>query len=125
MVSIGSGDNEPWVTCQLSDMLLSYVKSDLGASDAIDYAALFHAAEGFETPADPEAFLTDAANWIPLSILRELEAQCAKLAGKKDVAYHAAKAYFTPGKRRLPSVFEIIVRVLNDVRSALSFANLC
>jgi len=47
-----------------------------------------------------------------------------KISGKKDIAYDAAKDYFTPGRRQLPSLFEIIVRVLNDVRSALLFANL-
>jgi DNA-binding NtrC family response regulator len=117
-----SADNQPWVTCHLSDMLLSYVKSQ--AKGAIDCAALFQAVEGFETPADPESFLTEPGNWIPLAVLRELEWQCEKTTGQKDVAYHAARAYFTPGRRPLPSLFEIIVQVLNDVRSALIFANL-
>ncbi|HEY1265814.1 MAG TPA: sigma-54 dependent transcriptional regulator [Candidatus Binatia bacterium] len=119
----GSGGNQRWVTCLLTDMLLSHVKAESGGG-AIDCPALFAAADGFEAPADPEAFLTDPANWIPLAVLRELEAQCEKLTGKKDFAYHAAKAYFAPGKRHLPSLFDIIVRVLNDVRTALVFANL-
>ena len=80
--------------------------------------------EGFERPSDPESFLTDANNWAPLAVLRELELQCEKISGKKDVAYHAAKAYFTPGKRHLPSLIEIIVQVLNDVRSTLIFSSL-
>jgi DNA-binding NtrC family response regulator len=117
-----SADNQPWVTCHLSEMLLSYVKAQ--EKGAIDYTSLFQAVEGFEIPADPESFLTDPSNWIPLAALRELEWQCEKLTGQKDVAYHAARAYFTPGQRPLPSLFEIIVRVLNDVRSALIFANL-
>ncbi|HEY1372537.1 MAG TPA: sigma-54 dependent transcriptional regulator [Candidatus Binatia bacterium] len=119
----GSGEKQRWVTCLLTDMLLSHVKAQPGGG-AIDYPALFAAADGFEAPADPEAFLNDPANWIPLAVLRELEAQCEKLTGKKDFAYHAAKAYFAPGKRHLPSLFDIIVRVLNDVRTALVFANL-
>ena len=118
-----NGEKQRWVTCLLSDMLLSHVKGEHGGG-AIDYPALFAGVEGFETPADPEGFLSDPANWIPLAVLRELEAQCEKLTGRKDVAYHAARAYFEPGKRALPSLFEIIVRVLNDVRSALIFANL-
>ncbi|HTM09230.1 MAG TPA: sigma-54 dependent transcriptional regulator [Verrucomicrobiae bacterium] len=120
----GSGEKQRWVTCLLSDMLLSRVKAELGAGAAIDYRALFAAVEGFETPADPESFLSDPGNWIPLAVLRELETLCVKLTGRKDFAYHAAKAYFAPGQRPLPSLFEIIVRVLNDVRSALIFANL-
>ena len=120
----GSGEKQRWVTCLLSDLLLSHVRAKLGAGDAIDYRALFAAVEDLETPSDPESFLTDPANWIPLAVLRELETQCEKLTGKKDFAYDAAKAYFAPGQRPLPSLFEIIVRVLNDVRSALIFANL-
>ncbi len=117
-----TADNQPWVTCHLSEMLLSYVKAQ--AKGAIDYAALFQGVEGFEMPSDPESFLTEPSNWIPLATLRDLEWQCEKLTGQKDVAYHAARAYFTPGQRPLPSLFEIIVRVLNDVRSALIFANM-
>ena len=50
--------------------------------------------------------------------------QCELISGKKDVAYHAAKAYFTPGKWHLPSLIEINVKVLNDVRSTLIFSSL-
>jgi transcriptional regulator with PAS, ATPase and Fis domain len=117
-------DQQPWVTCHLSDMLLSYVHATAPAKESIDYASLFQGVDGFEIPSDPESFLTEPSNWIPLAVLRKLEWQCEKLTGKKDVAYHAARAYFTPGKRPLPSLFEIIVRVLNDVRSALIFANM-
>jgi DNA-binding NtrC family response regulator len=119
-----SGEKQRWVTCLLSDMLLSHVKAEGGAGAAIDYGALFAAADAIEVPADPEAFLSEPANWVPLAVLRNLEGQCERITGKKDFAYHAAKAYFAPGKRALPSIFEIIVRVLNDVRSALAFANL-
>jgi transcriptional regulator with PAS, ATPase and Fis domain len=124
MESSSSGDKQPWVTCYLSDILLSYVQELPQAKGAIDYSALFRDSEGFETPTDPESFLADVNNWVPLSVLRELEIQCERISGKKDVAYHAARAYFTPGKKQLPSLFEIIVQVLNDVRSVLSFANI-
>ena len=123
MEASASGEKQRWVTCLLSDMLLRHVKSQSGGA-AIDYAVLFAGADGLEAPPDPETFLSDPANWIPLAVLRELETQCEKLTGKKDFAYHAAKAYFEPGKRHLPSLFDIIVRVLNDVRTALVFANL-
>ena len=116
-------DRQPWITCYLTDMLLSYVRETLHGKTQIDYAALFHGIEGFETPANPESFLADVTNWIPISVLRQLELQCEKISGRKDIAYHAAKEYFTPGRRELPSLFEIIVQVLNDVRSALIFAN--
>jgi transcriptional regulator with PAS, ATPase and Fis domain len=117
-------ENQLWVTCYLTDMLVSYVREDLGAEDRLDYSALFQGIEGFETPADPKFYLGDVGNWVPLAVLRALELQCEKISGKKDVAYHAAKAYFLPGRRQWPSLFEVIVRILNDVRSALAFASL-
>ena len=117
-------ENQPWVTCYLTDMLLSHVRESLGAEDRLDYSALFHGAEGFEAPANPKLYLSDVSNWVPLPVLRGLEMQCEKISGRKDIAYHAAKAYFAPGRREWPSLFEIIVRVLNDVRSALMFASL-
>ena len=116
-------EKQPWITCYITDMLLSYVRENLHSEEKIDYAALFRGVEGIETPADPKSFLADVKNWIPLSVVRELEIQCEKLSGKKDISYHAAKAYFTPGRKQLPSLFEVIVQVLNDVRSALLFAN--
>jgi len=114
---------QPWVTCYLTDMLLAYMR-ETTRSIPIDCAALFRVVEGFEAPPNPEVFLTDVSNWVPLAVLRELELQGERVSGRKDFAYHAARAYFQPGKRSLPSLFEIIVRTLNDVRSALIFANL-
>jgi transcriptional regulator with PAS, ATPase and Fis domain len=117
-------EKQPWITCYLTDILLSHVRNALDKSSQLDYPALFRGLEGFEIPADPESFLTDANHWVPLSVLRELQLQCERLSGRKDFAYHAAKAYFAIGKRQLPSLFDIIVRILNDVRSALIFSNI-
>ncbi len=117
-------ENQPWVTCYLTDILRSYIKENQKTKDVIDYPALFRGIEGFETPSNPELYLTDVNNWVPLAVLRELEAQCEKISGRKDIAYHAAKNYFVPGKVHLSSLFEIIVQVLNDVRSVLVFSNL-
>jgi DNA-binding NtrC family response regulator len=115
----------PWITCYLTDILISYVRDHVSANRAkIDYPALFRDARVIETPANPEAFLTDVNNWVPLSVLRALEIQCERISGAKDVAYHAAKAYFAPERKKLPSLFEVIVQVLNDLRPALHFANL-
>jgi DNA-binding NtrC family response regulator len=115
----------PWITCYLTDILISYVRDHASANRAkIDYPALFRDARVIETPANPEAFLTDVNNWVPLSVLRALEIQCERISGAKDVAYHAAKAYFAPERKKLPSLFEVIVQVLNDLRPALHFANL-
>jgi two-component system response regulator AtoC len=105
-------------------MLLSYVRESLHKEAEIDGAILFRDIEGIDRPSNAQAFLTDVSNWVPLSVLRQLELQCEKISGRKDIAYHAAKAYFLPGKRPLPSLFEVILQVLNEVRSALIFANL-
>jgi transcriptional regulator with PAS, ATPase and Fis domain len=117
-------EKQPWITCYLTDMLLSYVRETLHREPQIDYPALFQGIEGFETPTNPASFLADVSNWIPISVLRQLELQCERISGRKDIAYHAAKDYFTPGRRQLPSLFEVILQVLHDVRSALIFANL-
>lgn len=93
-------ENQIWVTCHLTDMLLSYVREALGAEERLDYPALFRDAEDFETPSDPKLYLGEVGNWVPLSVLRELQFQCEQISGKKDVAYQAAKAYFAPGIRQ-------------------------
>ena len=58
-------------------------------------------------------------NWVPLAVLRELLHQCERLTGRKDVAYLAARAYFEHGQDELLTLFGIIFRVLNDVRSVV------
>jgi len=69
----------PWITCYLTDILISYVRDHISANGAkIDYPALFRDARVIETPANPEAFLTDVNNWVPLSVLRALEIQCER-----------------------------------------------
>ena len=115
---------QPWITCHLTDILLSHIKELNAGRTPIDYAELFKGIEGFELPADPESFLTDATNWAPFSVIRELELHGEKISGRKDFAYQAARAYFKPGKKDLPSLVEIIFQVLNDVRSTLIFCSL-
>ena len=115
---------QPWITCHLTDILLSHIKELNAGRNPIDYAELFKGVEGFELPADPESFLTGATNWAPLSVNRELELYGEKISGRKDFAYQAARAYFKPGKKDLPSLVEIIFQVLNDVRSTLIFCTL-
>lgn len=116
-------ENQPWISCYVTDILLSYMHEKLNSEDQIDYSALFKGVDGFETPADPKSYLADVRNWIPLAILRELEAQCERISGRKDIAYLAARAYFTPERKQLPSLFEVILHILQDVRSTMLFAN--
>jgi two-component system response regulator HydG len=115
---------QPWVTCFLTDILISYIEETLQGSAGIDYPSLFGGAEGFQIPSDARPFLKDISNWVPLPVLRELLSQCEKISGKKDIAYQATKAYFDPRKKDLLSLFKIIFRVLNDVRAVFFSSNL-
>ncbi|MFQ5916739.1 MAG: sigma-54 interaction domain-containing protein [Candidatus Binatia bacterium] len=117
-------EKQPWVGCFLSHVLVTYIEGTFKGKRGIDYSSLFREIEGFEIPSDPASFLKDVNNWIPLRVLRELLSQCEKISGEKDVAYHAARAYFDPHKKQFPSLFEVIARVLNDVRSLLICADL-
>ncbi len=117
-------EKQHWATCFFTDILLSHLEKTAGKLNTIDFASLFSAVEGFDNPPDPERFLRDVNNWVPLPILRDLLTQCEKISGRKDFAYHAARAYFDPGQKQLPSLFEIIIRVLNDVRSVVICSNL-
>lgn len=117
-------EKQPWVSCFLTNILVSYIEETAGRKNFIDYAGLFRAVEGFALPADPRSYLKDVNNWVPLAILRELHAQSERISGKKDIAYHAARAYFDPSKKQLPSLNEIIAHVLHDVRSLLICADL-
>jgi len=90
-------EKQPWVTCYLTDILITYIKETKG-THPIDWPSLFRGVDGIEIPSDPERFLTNVSNWVPLAVLRELEVACEKVSGAKDVAYHAAKTYFDRGK---------------------------
>lgn len=107
----------PWAACLFTNILLEHLKVSVEEGKEINYPALFSGTEGVEVPADPESFLRDVANWVPVTVLTELLWRCEKISGKKDFAYHAARAYFRAGRGHSPSLFEILVRALNDVRS--------
>ena len=115
---------QPWCSCFLPNILARYMEKTMSGNTGIDYPALFREIDGVEAPANPESFIKDVTNWVPLSVLRDLLIQCERSSGRKDIAYHAARDYFDPGKKQFPSLFEIIARVLNDVRSMLIFSDL-
>ena len=73
---------QPWVTCFLTEILLTYLEERHAGKASIDYPALFRHAEGFVPPPDPEAFLRHGNNWVPLAVLRELLNQCERLTGR-------------------------------------------
>lgn len=115
---------QPWLTCFFTDILLTHLQETGKGKKRIDYPGLFQGVEGLESPSDPRAFLKDVHNWVPLIVLTDLLSQCEKISGREDFAYHAARAYFDPRKKRLPSLFDIIARILSDVRSVLTYVNL-
>jgi len=117
-------EKQPWAGCFLSHVLVTHMEETARGKKSIDYPGLFQGIQGFEVPPDPALFLKDVGNWLPLRVLRELLFQCEKISGKKDIAYHAARAYFEPNKKQLPSLFEIIGRVLSNVRPLLIRADL-
>ncbi len=112
-------DQPPWASCFLSDILLSSLEEIGKGKTDLDYGDLFRGVDGLEIPPDPERFLRDSNNWVPRSVLRELHIQCERITGQKNFAYCAAHAYFDRGAKEPLSLFEVIFRVLNDVRSVL------
>jgi DNA-binding NtrC family response regulator len=123
-MSASSAEPQPWVSCFLTDILIRHIERRDADGAGIDYPHLFRVVDGLETPADPRAFLTDVANWVPLPVMRELSAQCERLAGRKDVAYLAARSYFDPQRESELSLLGILFSVLHDVRSVLVCASL-
>jgi len=117
-------EQQPWASCFLTDILITHMEEIGKGKTGLDFAGLFRGVEGFEVPPDPERFLRDVNNWVPLVVLRDLLLQCEKQSGKEDIAYHAARAYFDPAKKDLLSPFKIILRVLNDVRSVFICSHL-
>ncbi len=115
--------DQPWAACLLTDVLVSYLEDRFPTAKPRDYSALFRGIEGFEVPADPNAFLRHPSNWVPLPVLRELLTLAERTAGRKDVAYLAARSYFEEKQGELPSLFEIIFRALNDIRATFVCAH--
>ena len=124
MKNDAADEKQPWACCLLTGILIAYIEEQAKGKAGLDYARLFQDAEGLGVPPEPEAFLTDDNNWVPARVLREVLLQGEALTGQKDFAYHAARAYFRPGRASVPSLFNIILRVLNDPRAVLICANL-
>jgi transcriptional regulator with GAF, ATPase, and Fis domain len=74
---------------------------------------------GWEPDSDLPEALTDPNHWIPHGVLRTLIRLAENATGEKDVAYRAAVQYFSSPDRRSDSLFELVVRTLDDVRSVL------
>ena len=109
---------QPWITCLQSGMLIRYLEAHYpDQASKVDLQRVMGAAESFQEIQDARAFMTDASNWVPVSVFRELIRACELASGKKDFTYLAALAYYETVKTQTPTLIETIAILLNDVGS--------
>ncbi len=109
---------QPWITCLQSGMLIRYLEARYpDQASKVDLQRVMGAAESFQEIQDARAFMTDASNWVPVSVFRELIRACELASGKKDFTYLAALAYYETVKTQTPTLIETIAILLNDVGS--------
>ncbi len=114
----------PWVTGFLCNILITYLEKYHPAQEKkIDYgriAAL--AGPPWSRRGDAKSLIRDANRWMPQTILRELIRVGEKAAGDKELTYRATIDYFARQPRPLPSVFEVIAEMIDDMETTLSLA---
>jgi transcriptional regulator with GAF, ATPase, and Fis domain len=109
---------QPWITCLQSGILIRHLEARYPEqASRVDLQRVMGAAESFQEIQDARAFLTDASNWIPHSVFRELVKSCELATGQKDFTYQAALAYYETVKTQSPTLIETIAILLNDVES--------
>lgn len=113
-----------WVTGFLTQLILAHLRLRYPSEfQRIDFRALFGGIEGYEGIKDPQSILQDSHSWIPEEVLREVLRSAEELTGRKDIALEASIDYFSragdPSSRSVPSIFEIIARTFNDVRTVV------
>ena len=109
---------QPWITCLQSGILIRHLEAHYPQqASKVDLQRIMGAAESFQEIQDARAFLTDASNWIPHSVFRELIKGCESATGQKDFTYQAALAYYETVKTHSPTIIETIAILLNDVES--------
>ncbi|HSF68145.1 MAG TPA: sigma 54-interacting transcriptional regulator [Nitrospiraceae bacterium] len=109
---------QPWITCLQSGILIRHLETRYPEqASKVDLQRVMGAAESFQEIQDARAFLTDASNWIPHSVFRELIKSCELATGQKDFTYQAALAYYETVKTQSPTLIETIAILLNDVES--------
>ena len=109
---------QPWITCLLSGILIRHLEACYPEqASKVDLQRVMGAAESFQEIQDVRAFLTDASNWVPLSVFRELIKACELASGEKDFTYLAALSYYETVKAQSPTLLETIAILLNDVES--------
>jgi transcriptional regulator with GAF, ATPase, and Fis domain len=109
---------QPWITCLQSGMLIRHLEARYPEqASKVDLKRVMGVAESFQEIQDARAFLTDASNWVPVSVFRELIKACELASGEKDFTYLAALAYYETVKTESPTLIETIAILLNDVES--------
>lgn len=109
---------QPWITCLQSGILIRHFEAHYPEqASKVDLQRVMGAAESFQEIQDARAFLTDASNWVPVSVFRELIKACELASGEKDFTYLAALAYYETVKTQTPTLIETIAILLNDVES--------
>ncbi len=109
---------QPWITCLQSGILIRYLEARYPEqASKVDLKRVMGVAESFQEIQDASAFLTDASNWVPVSVFRELIKTCELTSGEKDFTYLAALAYYETVKTQTPTLIETIAILLNDVES--------
>ncbi|HSQ52415.1 MAG TPA: sigma 54-interacting transcriptional regulator [Nitrospiraceae bacterium] len=109
---------QPWITCLQSGILIRYLEARYPEqASKVDLKRVMGVAESFQEIQDARAFLTDASNWVPVSVFRELIKTCELASGEKDFTYLAALAYYETVKTQTPTLIETIAILLNDVES--------
>jgi two-component system, NtrC family, response regulator PilR len=109
---------QPWITCLQSGILLRYLEARYPEqASKVDLKRVMGVADSFQEIQDARAFLTDASNWVPVSVFRELIKACELASGEKDFTYLAALAYYETVKTQTPTLIETIAILLNDVES--------
>jgi transcriptional regulator with GAF, ATPase, and Fis domain len=109
---------QPWITCLQSGILIRYLEARYPEqASKVDLHRVMGVADSLQEIQDARAFLTDASNWIPASVFRELVKACELASGEKDFTYLAALAYYETVKTQTPTLIETIAILLNDVES--------
>jgi transcriptional regulator with PAS, ATPase and Fis domain len=109
---------QPWITCLQSGILIHHLEARYPEqASKVDLKRVMGVAESFQEIQDARAFLTDASNWVPVSVFRELIKACELASGEKDFTYLAALAYYETVKTQTPTLIETIAILLNDVES--------
>ncbi len=109
---------QPWITCLQSGILIRHLEARYPEqASKVDLKRVMGAADSFQEIQDARAFLTDASNWVPVSVFRELIKTCELASGEKDFTYLAALAYYEAVKAQTPTLIETIAILLNDVES--------